>query len=174
MDMSLMGLWNQMGNFARFIVFVMAAMSIYSLTIMVQKWWNLRIAQKETRKFAPEFSQFLEEDNLTEAIKLAESYKKSHVAIVLGGALGEVKPLIQDGSVTVSDINSAERAVERNMLLQIVALKRGTAVLATVGSTSPFVGLLGTVFGIINAFGAMGEAGGAGIQAIAVGIAEAL
>ncbi len=88
-------------------------MSIFSLTIMIQKWWRLRKAQSETRKFAPEFSQFLEEDNLNEAIKLAEGYKKSHVARVLGGALGEVKPLLQDGSVTVADINSAERAVER-------------------------------------------------------------
>ena len=127
MDLSLAGLWAAMGNFAKGIVIVMALMSIYSLTIMVSKWWNLRTAQAETRKFAPEFSQFLEEDNLTEAIKLAESYKKSHVALVLGGALGEVKPLIQDGSVTVSDINSAERAVERNMLLEITQLKRGLA-----------------------------------------------
>ena len=70
---------------------------------MVSKWWSLRSAQAETRKFAPEFSQFLEEDNLTEAIRLAESYKKSHVALVLGGALGEVKPLIADGSVTVPE-----------------------------------------------------------------------
>src|ERR671911_3019964 len=114
MDMSLLGLWNAMGAFAKGIVITMAIMSIYSLTIMVQKWWNLRKAQKETIKFAPEFSQFLEEDNLTDAIRLAESYKKSHVAIVLGGALQEVKPLIQDGSVTVADINSAERAIERN------------------------------------------------------------
>ena len=105
MDLSLLGLWNQMGAFAKGIVIVMAVMSIYSLTIMVSKWWNLRKAQKETIKFAPEFSQFLEEDNLTEAIRLAESYKKSHVALVLGGALGEVKPLIADGSVAVSDIN---------------------------------------------------------------------
>ena len=67
MDLSLLGLWHQMGNFAKGIVIVMAIMSIYSLTIMVSKWWNLRKAQKETRKFAPEFSQFLEEDNLTEA-----------------------------------------------------------------------------------------------------------
>src|ERR1700760_1252457 len=109
MNMSLLGLWRQMGNFAKGIVVVLAIMSIYSLTIMVSKWWSLRKAQKETRKFAPEFSQFLEEDNLTEAIRLAESYKRSHVAIVLGGALGEIKPLIADGSVTVSDINSAER-----------------------------------------------------------------
>ena len=89
MDLSLMDMWSTMGTFARGIVFVMAIMSIYSLTVMVSKWWSLRKAQKETIKFAPEFSQFLEEDNLTEAIKLAESYKKSHVALVLGGALGE-------------------------------------------------------------------------------------
>src|SRR5258708_12728522 len=152
MDLSLLGMWHAMGNFAKGVVVILAIMSMYSLTIMVQKWWSLRIAQKETRKFAPEFSQFLEEDNLTEAIKLAESYKKSHVALVLGGALGEVKPLIQDGSVTVSDINSAERAVERNMLLEITNLKRGLAVLATVGATAPFVGLLGTTPAIINPF----------------------
>jgi biopolymer transport protein ExbB len=174
MNLSLIDLWHSMGYFAKGIVWVLAIMSVYSLTIMIQKWWGLRKAQQETRKFAPEFSQFLEEDNLTEAIKLAEGYKKSHVARVLGGALSEIKPLILDGSVTVADINSAERAVEREMLMTIVQLKRGLGVLATVGSTAPFVGLLGTVFGIINAFGAMGEAGGAGIQAIAVGIAEAL
>src|SRR5438270_4183475 len=174
MDFSLLGLWHQMGNFAKGIVIVMALMSIYSLTIMVSKWWNLRTAQKETRKFAPEFSQFLEEDNLTEAIKLAESYKRSHVALVPGGALGEVKPLIQDGSVTVSDINSAERAVERNMLLEITNLKRGLAILATVGATAPFVGLLGTTVGIINAFTGMAATGSGGLAAIGGGIAEAL
>ena len=174
MDLSLMDMWGQMGSFARGIVVVMAIMSIYSLTVMVSKWWSLRKAQKETIKFAPEFSQFLEEDNLTEAIKLAESYKKSHVALVLGGALGEVKPLIQDGSVTVSDINSAERAVERNMLLEITNLKRGLAVLATVGATAPFVGLLGTTIGIINAFQGMSKSGSGGLAAIGGGISEAL
>ena len=174
MDFSLLGLWHQMGNFAKGIVVVMAIMSVYSLTIMVSKWWNLRKAQKETIKFAPEFSQFLEEDNLTEAIRLAESYKKSHVAIVLGGALGEVKPLIADGSVTVADINSAERAVERNMLLEITNLKRGMAVLATVGATAPFVGLLGTTIGIVNAFTGMAASGSGGLSAISAGVAEAL
>src|ERR1041385_6895538 len=170
MDFSLLGLWHQMGNFAKGIVVVMAVMSIYSLTVMVSKWWNLRKAQKETIKFAPEFSQFLEEDNLTEAIRLAESYKRSHVALVLGGALQEVKPLIQDGSVTVSDLNSAERAVERNMLLEMTNLMRGLAVLATVGATAPFVGLLGTTIGIINAFHGMSKSGSGGLAAIGGGI----
>lgn len=174
MNLSIGYIWEHSPVFAKGIWLILAIMSLWSLTVAFGKWWNLRKAQAETLKFAPEFSQFLEEDNLTEAINLAQTYKKSHVARVLGGALDEVKPLIMDGSVTVSDINSAERAVERNMLVEIVSLKRGLAVLATVGSTAPFVGLLGTVFGIINAFAAMGASGSTGIAAITVGIAEAL
>jgi biopolymer transport protein ExbB len=174
MNMSIGYIWEHSPLFAKGIWLVLAIMSLWSLTVAFGKWWGLRKAQAETLKFAPEFSQFLEEDNLTEAINLAQTYKKSHVARVLGGALDEVKPLILDGSVTVSDINSAERAVERNMLVEIVSLKRGLAILATVGSTAPFVGLLGTVFGIINAFAAMGSSASTGIAAITVGIAEAL
>ena len=174
MNVDLIELYGHMGWFAKGIVFVMLGMSIWSLTVMIQKWWNLRKAQAETRKFAPGFSQFLEEDNLTEAIKLAESYKKSHVARVLGGALGEVRPLIQDGSVTVADINSAERAVERNMMIILAELKRGLGILATVGATAPFVGLLGTTMGIVNSFQGMATAGTAGLGAISAGIAEAL
>ena len=174
MNLSLLDLWHSMGYFAKGIVWVLAIMSVYSLTIMIQKWWGLRKAQQETRKFAPEFSQFLEEDNLTEAIKLAEGYKRSHVARVLGGALSEIKPLILDGSVTVADINSAERAVEREMLMTIVQLKRGLGVLATVGATAPFVGLLGTTMGIVNAFTGMAASGSGGLSAISAGVAEAL
>jgi biopolymer transport protein ExbB len=174
MQLSLIDLYNSMGNFAKGIVYVLLIMSVYSLTVMLQKWWYLRRAQVETRKFAPEFSQFLEEDNLTEAIKLAESYKKSHVARVLGNALSEIKPLIQDGSVTVADINSAERAVEREMLMTLVLIKRGLAVLATVGATAPFVGLLGTTMGIVNSFQGMATSGGGGLSSIASGVAEAL
>ena len=174
MNLSLIGLYQSMGNFAKGIVGTLFLMSIWSLTVMFSKWWSLRAAKAETLKFAPEFSQFLEEDNLGEAIKLAETYKKSHVARVLGGALGEIRPLIQDGSVTVSDINTAERAVEREMLMTIVGLKRGNAVLATVGATAPFVGLLGTTMGIVNAFTGMAASGSGGIASISAGVAEAL
>jgi biopolymer transport protein ExbB len=174
MHLNLQDIWQQTPLFGKILWAILAFQSVWSMSTAIGKLWNLRKAQKETVKFAPEFSQFLEEDNLGEAIKLAESYKKSHVARVLGGALAEVKPLIMDGSVTVSDINTAERAVEREMLMEMVSLKRGLAILATVGSTAPFVGLLGTVFGIINAFQGMATSGGAGITAIAAGIAEAL
>ena len=174
MNMSKMGRYQAIGWFPKGIGFTLAFMSAFSTTVLISKWWTMRKAQAETRKFAPEFSQFLEEDNLNEAIKLAEGYKKSHVARVLGGALSEIRPLIQDGSVTVADINSAERAVEREMLMTIVDLKRGLGVLATVGATAPFVGLLGTTMGIVNSFTGMATSGAGGISAIAAGVAEAL
>lgn len=174
MQISLLDMWHEMMWFAKGIVFILLIMSIWSMSVFVKKWWDLRKAQAETRKFAPEFSQFLEEDNITEAINLSERYKKSHVARVLGGALTEVKPLIQDGSVSVNDINSAERAVEREMLMTLTDMKRGNGILATVGATAPFVGLLGTTMGIVNAFQGMAVSGSGGIGAISAGVSEAL
>src|SRR5438034_1010029 len=174
--MSLMDLWNSMHFFARSIVILMVLMSLISWTIAVQKWTYLRKAQKETRKFAPEFSRSLQEEQLDAAIKLAEKSKKSHVARVLGEALSEVKPLLRDrATITAGDINSVERAVEREMLIAAAELKRGLGILATTGATAPFVGLLGTVMGIVNAFTGMAASGGGGsLASVSAGIAEAL
>jgi len=87
-----------------------------------------------------------------------------------------VQPLLRDrATITAADINSAERAVERQMLIVLSEFKRGLGVLATVGSTAPFVGLLGTTMGIVTAFNAMTAGGNAGgLAGIAGGIAEAL
>ena len=175
MQMSLIELWGHMGWFARGIVFVMLIMSLLSLGTAMAKMWRIWKAQKETAKFAPEFSRFLQEEQMEGAIALAHKYKQSHVARVLTGALDEIKPLLRDGHISVADINSAERAIERNTLILIAELKRGTGVLATVGATAPFVGLLGTTMGIVNAFQGMASAGGSGgMAAISAGIAEAL
>ena len=175
MQMSMIELWGHMGWFARGIVFILLLMSVISMSVAVAKWWRMRKAQKETARFAPEFSRFLQEEQMDGAIALAKKYKNSHVARVLTGALDEIKPLLRDGNVTVNDINSAERAIERNELILIAELKRGTGVLATTGATAPFVGLLGTTMGIVNAFQGMASGGGSGgMAAISAGIAEAL
>ena len=114
MEVSLLALWNDAGWFAKGIIVLLAIMSIYSLAIGIQKWFRFRKAQKETARFAPEFARFLQEEQLDDAIALAEKQKVSHVARVLGEALAEVKPLLRDrATVTSADINSAERAVER-------------------------------------------------------------
>lgn len=175
MQMSLLDLFNSMGWFARSIVFIMAVMSMLSLGTALNKWMKLRKAQRETAKFAPEFSRFLQEEQMEGAIALSSKYKHSHVARVLAGALEEIKPLLRDGNVSVADINSAERAIERNQLILIAELKRGTGILATVGATAPFVGLLGTTMGVVNAFQGLASGGGSGgIAAIGAGISEAL
>ena len=175
MNMSLWALWLSMGPFAKFIVILLLGMSMLSLGNAMMKWWRMRKAQKETARFAPEFSRFLQEEQMAGAIALAGKYKNSHVARVLVGALEEIKPLLRDGHITAADINSAERAIERNQLILIAELKRGTGILATVGATAPFVGLLGTTMGVVNAFQGMASGGGSGgIAAVAGGISEAL
>ena len=172
--MSLVDLWSTMGPFAKFIVVLLLAMSLWSWSVTFKKLFGLRKAIKETKKFAPEFSRFLQEEQMEGAIALAGKYKNSHVARVLVGALEEIKPLLRDGHVTAADINSAERAIERNQLILISELKRGTGILATVGATAPFVGLLGTVVGIITAFQGIAATGSGGLGAVSAGIAEAL
>jgi biopolymer transport protein ExbB len=176
MSVDLIHLWSTMGWFAKGVVIVMAIMSIWSLTVMIQKFFQFQRSQAETRKFAPQFSRAIQEENLDQAIALAEKNKKSHVSRVLGEALAEVKPLLRDrATITAADINSAERAVERQMLIVLSEFKRGTGILATVGSTAPFVGLLGTTMGIVNAFTGMAQAGASGgLAGISAGIAEAL
>ena len=159
MNLDLAAMWAQMGPFAKGIVIVLAIMSIYSLTVMVTKLIQIMRSQSETRRFAPQFSRAIQEENLDQAI-----------------ALAEVKPLLRDrATITAADINSAERAVERQMLIVLAEFKRGTGVLATVGSTAPFVGLLGTTMGIITAFTGMATGGTAGgLAGVSAGIAEAL
>ena len=176
MNLDLAAMWSQMGPFAKGIVVVLAIMSIYSLTVMVTKLIQIMRSQTETRRFAPQFSRAIQEENLDQAIALAEKNKKIHVSRVLGEALAEVKPLLRDrATITAADINSAERAVERQMLIVLAEFKRGTGVLATVGSTAPFVGLLGTTMGIITAFTGMATGGTAGgLAGVSAGIAEAL
>jgi biopolymer transport protein ExbB/biopolymer transport protein TolQ len=176
MSVDLIHLWGEMGWFARGVVIILAIMSIWSLTVIIQKAIQFNRIQSATRKFAPQFSRSIQEENLDQAIALAEANKKSHVARVLGDALAEVKPLLRDrATITAADINSAERAVERQMLIVLSELKRGTGILATVGSTGPFVGLLGTTMGIVNAFTGMSLQGASGgLAGISAGIAEAL
>src|SRR5919198_115175 len=176
MSLSLYDLFVSMGPFAKFIVVALAIMSLLSWTQAFQKLWQIWRSQQETAKFAPEFSRFLQEEQLDGAIKLAEKQKKSHVARVVGEALSEVKPLLRDrATITAADINSVERAVEREILIVAAELKRGLGILATTGSTAPFVGLLGTVMGIVNAFTGMAASGGGGsLASVSAGIAEAL
>jgi len=174
MQMSLTDLWGHMGWFARGIVIILILMSIITFSVAAAKLLRFRKMATATRAFAPQFSAALEADNIPEALALTEQYSGSHVARVLGESLREVAPLLGDARVAGAAITSAERSVEREQILLANDLKGGLGILATVGATAPFVGLLGTTIGIVNSFAAMGSSGSAGLGAISAGISEAL
>ncbi|MDR0786414.1 MAG: MotA/TolQ/ExbB proton channel family protein [Gemmatimonadota bacterium] len=166
-------LYASMGWFAKGIVFVLLIMSVISLTVSASKWLRFRRMTSATRRFAPEFSAALENNNVREALSLTEVHTKSHVARVLGESLREVAPLLDNPQLAAAAISSVERSIDREQILLANDLKSGLGLLATTGSTAPFVGLLGTTMGIVNAFSGMANAGG-GIEAVSAGISEAL
>src|ERR1041384_7011919 len=133
MGIDILELWRHAGPFARGIVFVLLAMSFFSLTIAITKLLMIQKSSSATRKFAPQFSRAIQEEQLDQAITLAEKNQTSQVTRVLGGAHQEMKPPLRDrATMTAADINSAERAVERQMVTLLSAFKRGPGVLATV------------------------------------------
>ena len=116
----------------------------------------------------------LREGKLDEAIKIADRYKKSHLAKVVVAGLQEFQAHQGSAEISGEEIEASQRALERAEAIVHAELKRGVSALATIGSTAPFVGLFGTVVGIINAFKTMAAQKTPGIGAIAGGISEAL
>src|SRR5437588_12120852 len=128
--MSYAELWSSMGPFAKGIVVVMFIMSAWSWAVSISKFLYLRKSQKETRKFAPEFSRYLQEEQLDGAIALAEKNKKSHVARVLGEALAEGKQQMLDRATINEDVINADvRAVERYLVILTVDESRYRCIL---------------------------------------------
>ena len=171
--MDLAKIWADTGLVNRGIVIFLILMSVASLWVAIWKWLQFRKMANATRQFAPAFSSALESENIPEAIALADQYPNSHVARVLGESLREVAPLLNDQRAAGAAIVSCERSVEREQILLANELKSGLGILATIGATAPFVGLLGTTLGIVNSFMGMAEHGG-GLEAVSSGIAEAL
>lgn len=174
MDLSFAELWNQMGWFVKGIVLIMIGMSVVTVSVSLAKWWRLHKLKKATRRFEPEFAAALERNDIDAALRLTDEHEGSHVAAVLGEALREVAPLLKREELAAAAITSAERAVEREQIMLAADLKKGLGVLATIGATAPFVGLLGTVIGIVNSFQGIARTGGGGLEAVSAGIAEAL
>lgn len=167
-------LWNQMGWLARGVVIVLLIMSVWSLAVMIDRYLYFAAARKQSREFAPRVAGALKEGKLDEAVKVADRNKKSHLAEVVTSGLQEFRNYGSGGNVSTEQIESSKRALERAEAIVHAKLKRGLGGLATIGSTAPFVGLFGTVAGILKAFGQIAAQKTTGIAAIAGGISEAL
>jgi biopolymer transport protein ExbB len=167
-------LWNNMGALAKAVVIVMFIMSAWSIGVMIDRLMAYSAAKKQSRAFAPAVAGALREGKLDEAIKIADRYKKSHLAKVVVAGLQEFQAHQASTEISGEEVEASKRALERSEAIVHAELKRGVSSLATIGSTAPFVGLFGTVVGIINAFKEMATQKTAGIAAIAGGISEAL
>jgi biopolymer transport protein ExbB/biopolymer transport protein TolQ len=171
---SLPEMWARMGIPAKAVVIILFIMSIWSLAVIIDRAIYFNAARKQSREFAPKVAGALREGKLDEAVKVADRNKKSHLAEVVTAGLQEFRSYGNGGAITEDQIESSKRALERAEAIVHAKLKRGLGGLATIGSTAPFIGLFGTVVGILNAFQQIATQKSAGIGAIAGGISEAL
>src|SRR5882672_5399171 len=169
-----LGLWKAMGWVARTVVIILFIMSGWSIGVMIDRWMAYNAARKQSRAFAPAVAGALRDGRIDEAIKVAERNKKSHLAKVVTAGLMEFRAHQDSGEIPGEIIEASKRALERTEAIVHAELKRGLGGLATIGSTAPFVGLFGTVFGILNAFKGIAKEKATGLAAVAGGIAEAL
>jgi biopolymer transport protein ExbB/TolQ len=163
-----------LGWVALTVIIILLIMSMYSIAIMVERFLTYSAAKKQSREFAPRVAQALKNDRIEEAINISDKHKKSHLAMVVNAGLQEFRAHEASSDISGDEIEASKRALQRAIAIKSAEFKRGLSGLATIGSTAPFVGLFGTVFGIINAFTGMKSAESAGIGAVAGGIAEAL
>src|SRR5690349_24251395 len=167
-------LWKQMGVLAKIVVIILFIMSGWSIGVMIDRYFAFNAARKQSRAFAPAVAGALREGKIEEAIRVAERNKKSHLAKVVTAGLQEFRAHSESSEIPGEEVEASKRALERAEAIVHAELKRGLGGLATIGSTAPFVGLFGTVVGILNAFKGISSSKATGLAAVAGGISEAL
>jgi biopolymer transport protein ExbB len=173
-NIDVMAMWRSMGNIARAVVIILFIMSGWSIGVMIDRLFAFSAARSQSRAFAPAVAGALKQGNLDEAIKVAERNNKSHLAKVVQAGLMEFRAHQASTDIPGDIIDASKRALERTEAIVHAELKSGLGGLATIGSTAPFVGLFGTVIGILNAFNGIATAKVQGLAAVAGGISEAL
>jgi biopolymer transport protein ExbB len=176
MSWDLVEMWHSMSFIPRAVVFTLVFMSVYCFATGIERAIVFNKAKKQSRDLLKLISGLWREGKVEESIKLSSDkrFKNSHLAKVLVAGLNELQFQQDSRSGHAEVVESAKRAIERATIKGVQEFKRGLNGLATIGSTGPFIGLFGTVFGIITAFQGMKVSGSGGIGAVAGGIAEAL
>jgi biopolymer transport protein ExbB/TolQ len=175
MDLNPVVLWGQMTILNKGVIIILISLSIWSLYVCVERGIVFRKARKQSLQFAKQATEHLKNDRPQAAIDAAMKYPHSHLARVVAAGLQAFQYESQTSPLSeVEVVEAATRAVERATLLTTSDLRRGIGSLATIATITPFIGLFGTVIGIINAFHGMALTGSGGIGAVSAGIAEAL
>ena len=165
------------------VLLLLVFMSVVTWGIVVAKWWQLRKAKSQTKMF---FEVFDSTRNMSQISESSHVLTSSPVAGLFIAGYRELSQLLrtlaskreQSGfdqkDATDLDIDNVERALRRAKAEEVTRLESGTTFLATTASAAPFIGLFGTVWGIMHAFMGLSHATSTSIQAVAPGISEAL
>ena len=176
--MDLIEMWEQMGYVAKGIAWILFIMSMWSLGVAIERFYTFQQARNQSKAYAPQVAKHLKEGRLKDALAVStnKSYRYSHLAKVVLAGLQEYQFQQESGgNLSREDlVDTVRRSIQRASALTSNDLKRGISALATIGATAPFVGLLGTVVGIITAFQGIAATGSGGIGAVSAGISEAL
>jgi biopolymer transport protein TolQ len=161
------------GPMAKFVLLVLGAFSVASWGIMAERWRRFRRAERESQDF---LDRFHEGGGLAAIQDATAALTWSPVAEVYRSGFREISlnPPRESGPLTGETLAAVDRMLRKGASVQLSELERSLGFLATTASATPFIGLFGTVWGIMNAFRGIGLSGTASLAAYAPGIAEAL
>jgi biopolymer transport protein ExbB/TolQ len=174
MEINLLELWSRMGFPVRGVVFLLTCQALACVAVVIDRVIVLVQSAKNARTFAANVNSAMERGQYEQALAIAKRTKGSHLADYMSVGIGTFLTRVNSGDTSERAAELTRRALERKGDAISRALNRGMNVLASTGSTAPFVGLLGTVLGIINAFKLIAANGSGGIGTIGAAIGEAL
>ncbi|HEY4357588.1 MAG TPA: MotA/TolQ/ExbB proton channel family protein [Acidobacteriaceae bacterium] len=158
------------GPMAFAVLLILLAMSVFSWAVMISKWRSFRSAQAQGKRFVRAFRK---SGRLSEIAAVAEQFRPSPLVAVFQEIHDEYQRQ-SGGRGTPPNPQALERAAMTAASESLTLMERRMTWLATIAQVAPFVGLFGTVMGIIDAFHGLGTAGAATLRAVAPGISEAL
>jgi biopolymer transport protein ExbB/TolQ len=183
MDFSLLGLWHQMGAVAKTVVIILLIMSMLAIGVAIERFVGIRKARRRSIEYIAALQPLITtRGRLQEALGL--QFNDAPLARIIGSGLNEFRQGLERLGAQAADsielevlVHGVARSMDRAKKREMAALGKGLPLLATISSSAPFVGLFGTVFGIITAFQLMADpskGGGGGLATVSAGIAEAL
>jgi biopolymer transport protein TolQ len=159
------------GPVAKFVLLLLLLFSVISWAIILSKWSLLRRARVQSGRFVRAFRKA---QRLQDVAAVAEQFKPSPLVAIFNGGFEEYRRQTGNSGGTLKNPMAAQRAMQIAASEELTRFERNLPWLAITGAVTPFVGLFGTVWGIIDAFHGLGTAGAATLRAVAPGISEAL
>jgi biopolymer transport protein TolQ len=161
----------QSGAVAQAVLIVLLLFSLVSWAIILSKWSRFGRARSQSGRF---IRAFRKAHRLQEIAAVADQFRPSPLVAVFEGGYEEYRRQVGNPSGGLRNVNAVHRAMQIASSEELTRMERRLQLLATTGAVTPFIGLFGTVWGIIDAFHGLGTAGAATLRAVAPGISEAL